>query len=70
MAAAQQQRKDIADQNASVRAALEKKGMKFQAPAPGAYRNALRETSFYATWKGKIGPEAWAVLERSVGRLV
>lgn len=67
--AAIQQRKDIVAQSATVRIALEKKGMQFQTPAPGVYRDALRATSFYAQWKTKIAPEGWAVLERTVGKL-
>jgi tripartite ATP-independent transporter DctP family solute receptor len=69
MAAAQLQRKDIAGQNANLRSALEKKGMQFQAPPAGAYRDALRATNFYPQWKSKIGAEGWAVLERTVGKL-
>jgi len=67
--AAIQQRKDIAAQSAAVRIALEKKGMQFQTPAAGVYRDALRATSFYPQWNRKIGPDAWAVLERAVGKL-
>jgi TRAP-type transport system periplasmic protein len=64
------QRGDLASQTAAVRASLEKKGLRFQAPLPGVYRNVLRATSFYANWKSKMGAQAWAVLERNVGRLV
>jgi tripartite ATP-independent transporter DctP family solute receptor len=67
--AAMQQRKDIAAQSASVQAALEKKGMQFQKPAAGAYRDVLRGTSFYPQWKTKVGADGWAVLERTVGKL-
>jgi tripartite ATP-independent transporter DctP family solute receptor len=63
------QRKDIAAQSATVRAALEKKGMQFQTPAAGVYREVLRAGSFYPQWKAKIGPDGWAALERTVGKL-
>ena len=67
--AAIQQRQDIATQSSIVRAALEKKGMQFQTPAPGVYRDALRASAFYPQWKTKIGPDGWAALERAVGKL-
>ena len=31
-------------------------------------RAALQKAGFYGEWKGKYGDEAWAILERSVGR--
>lgn len=67
--AATLQRKDIAAQSVGVRSTLEKKGMQFQSPAAGTYRDALRSTNFYAQWKAKVGTEGWAVLERAVGKL-
>ena len=35
---------------------------------PAPFEQKLREAGFYAEWKGKFGDEAWAILERSVGR--
>jgi tripartite ATP-independent transporter DctP family solute receptor len=67
--AALQQRKDFAQQNAAVQAGLEKKGMQFQSPAAGIYRDALRGTPFYSQWKSRVGAEAWAALEGAVGKL-
>ena len=32
------------------------------------FRDALRAGGFYADWKAKFGDEAWALLEKSVGR--
>ena len=32
-------------------------------------RDQLRKAGFYSEWKGKYGDEAWAILERSVGKL-
>lgn len=68
--AAIQQRKDIAAQSAIVKAGLEKKGMQFHTPAPGAFQAVLRGTNFYSQWKGRIGSDGWAVLERAVGKLL
>jgi len=32
-------------------------------------RDKLRSAGFYTEWKGKYGEEAWAILEKSVGKL-
>ncbi len=68
--AAAQQRKDFAQQLINVRASLANKGVKFDTPAAGAYREVLNKTSFYPDWKQRVGNEAWDVLEGSVGKLV
>jgi TRAP-type transport system periplasmic protein len=68
--AAQLQRKDFAAQTAAVQSSLEKKGMQFQTPAPGSYRDVLRSTTFYSQWKSRVEPDVWAALERAVGKLV
>ncbi len=68
--AAELQRKDSDLQHAAVQTELVKKGMQFHTPAPGLFRDALRRTDFYPQWKAKLGDEAWAALERSVGKLV
>ena len=35
---------------------------------PAPFEARLREAGFYAEWKGKYGDEAWAILEKAVGR--
>ena len=42
----------------------------FNQPDPAPFRDKLRKAGFYAEWKGKYGDEAWAILEKSVGKLV
>jgi hypothetical protein len=32
------------------------------------FRQALRESGYYGTWKEKIGADGWKSLEQSVGR--
>ena len=43
--------------------------MAFNQPNGAAFRDQLRKAGFYGEWKGKYGDEAWAILERSVGKL-
>ena len=41
----------------------------FNALDPAPFRDKLRAAGFYTEWKGKYGEEAWAILEKSVGKL-
>ena len=43
--------------------------MVFNETDPAKFRNTLRRAGFYAEWKEKYGPEAWAVFEKQVGAL-
>lgn len=62
------QRQDVMALNQSLRGELEAAGMTFNEVDPAPFEQKLREAGFYAEWKGKFGDEAWAILERSVGR--
>ena len=62
------QRQDVMALNQSLRGDLEAAGMAFNDVDPAPFEQKLREAGFYAEWKGKFGDEAWAILERSVGR--
>jgi tripartite ATP-independent transporter DctP family solute receptor len=64
-----QQREDIRKFNETVQADLASKGLAFNKASPDSFRAKLREAGFYAEWKGKFGPEAWGLLEQSVGKL-
>ncbi|MCB5176471.1 TRAP transporter substrate-binding protein [Microvirga lenta] len=66
-AAAVAERADVAKLNASLKDELVSKGMVFNEPEAGPFREALRSAGFYAEWKKKYGDEAWAILEKSVG---
>jgi len=68
-AAAVNERADTAKLNATVREDLTAKGLLFNQPPVDAFREKLRSAGFYAEWKGKYGDEAWALLEKSVGKL-
>lgn len=68
-AAAVKEREDTAKLNATVRQELAGKGLTFNQPEVTAFRDKLRSAGFYAEWKGKYGEQAWALLEKSVGKL-
>ena len=67
--AAMAERADVAKLNGELRADLEKKGMIFNTTNPELFREALRKAGFYEEWKQKLGPEAWAALEKYSGKL-
>jgi tripartite ATP-independent transporter DctP family solute receptor len=63
------QRADEARLDAGLKTELEKKGMTFISVDKSAFQAALRQTSFYADWKGKFGEEAWTALQSVTGNL-
>jgi TRAP-type transport system periplasmic protein len=67
--AALEERRDIRKLNETLRDNLVQKGMVFNTTDPEKFRGALRVAGFYAEWKEKYGPDAWAVFERQVGVL-
>jgi tripartite ATP-independent transporter DctP family solute receptor len=68
-AAGLKEREDVAKLNATLQQDLAAKGLVFNRPDPAPFRDKLRAAGFYTEWKGKYGDEAWALLERSVGKL-
>ncbi len=68
-AAGLKERADVAELNAGLQKDLATKGMIFNQPDAAAFRDQLRKAGFYGEWKGKYGDDAWAILERSVGKL-
>jgi tripartite ATP-independent transporter DctP family solute receptor len=65
--AAVSERADVAKLNAGLKDELVSKGMVFNQPEAGPFREMLRKAGFYSEWKKKYGDEAWAILEKSVG---
>lgn len=63
------ERDDLAKLDQSLQATLESKGVTFTQPDVGSFRDKLRSAGFYAEWRGKIGEEAWTILEKYVGKL-
>ncbi|WP_262299322.1 TRAP transporter substrate-binding protein [Microvirga sesbaniae] len=68
-AAGVKEREDVSKLNGNLQQELAAKGMVFNQPDPGPFRDKLRKAGFYSEWKGKYGDEAWALLERAVGSL-
>src|SRR3974390_854360 len=68
-AAALKEREDIRKLNESLQGELTQKGMTFNTTDTEKFRATLRSAGFYAEWKQKYGPEAWAALEKQVGGL-
>jgi len=69
-AAALKARADTAHLNATLRGELTAKGLTFNQPDVAPFREKLRSAGFYSEWKAKYGEEAWAILEKSVGKLI
>jgi tripartite ATP-independent transporter DctP family solute receptor len=68
-AAAVKARADTEKLNATVKDDLAAKGLIFNQPDVAPFRDKLRSAGFYSDWKGKYGEEAWAILEKAVGKL-
>lgn len=68
-AAAVKARADTEKLNATVKDDLAAKGLIFNQPDVAPFRDKLRAAGFYSDWKGKYGEEAWAILEKAVGKL-
>lgn len=68
-AAAVKARADTEKLNETVKNDLTAKGLVFNQPNGAPFREKLRSAGFYSEWKGKYGEEAWALLEKAVGKL-
>jgi len=62
-------RADGSKLNATLRPELASKGLAFNDPKLGAFRDQLINSGFYSEWKQKYGEEAWALLEKHTGKL-
>lgn len=67
--AAVKERADVAKLNAGLQQDLAAKGLVFNQPQAAPFRDKLRSAGFYSEWKKKYGEQAWALLEKSVGKL-
>jgi len=68
-AAGLKERDDVEKLNASLQQDLTAKGLVFNRLDPRPFRDKLRSAGFYTEWQGKYGPQAWSLLEKSVGKL-
>jgi len=62
-------RTDVAKLNDDLRADLTARGMVINDTVPDSFRKQLQAAGFYKEWRGKVGQEAWALLEKQVGQL-
>lgn len=67
--AAEEQRGDVAQLDASLKSQLTAKGLAFTPVDKAAFRGALVKAGFYKTWREKFGAEPWQALESVVGPL-
>ncbi len=67
--AALKQRVDVEKLNVDLRAQLSAKGIQFVDVNPEAFRQKLQQSGFYGEWKGRLGDEAWGLLEATTGKL-
>jgi tripartite ATP-independent transporter DctP family solute receptor len=63
------QRADVEKLNGELRTQLTAKGIQFVDVKPDAFRQKLQQSGFYTEWKGRMGPEAWSLLEAAAGKL-
>ncbi len=68
-AAGIKEREDVAKLSAGLQQELASKGLAFNQPDPGPFREKLRQAGFYTEWKSKFGDQAWSFLENAVGKL-
>ena len=68
-AATMKQRETTARLNTNLKGTLKSRGLVFNRPDKSQFREALSKAGFYAEWKKKYGPEAWAKLEKYSGPL-
>ncbi len=66
---AMSQRVDVARENGSLQAQLEKQGLKFNGIDRSTFTKKLASSGFYADWKGRFGDKAWSLLEKYTGPL-
>jgi len=64
-----QQRDDMVKVDAQVPDEMKKHGITFVDPDRDQFRNKLKQAGYYAEWKQKFGPQAWALLEKYSGPL-
>ena len=63
------QRADVEKLNGELRKDIAEKGVQFLDVNAEAFRQRLRESGFYGEWKGRMGEQAWALLESTTGKL-
>jgi TRAP-type transport system periplasmic protein len=68
-AAAVLDRSDVARLDETLRGNLEGRGLVFNQVDVVSFRTSLNAAGLYAKWRAQFGSEAWAALEKTVGKL-
>ncbi|MBV8298545.1 MAG: TRAP transporter substrate-binding protein [Candidatus Eremiobacteraeota bacterium] len=63
------QRRDTQLRNDSLSEKLARRGMTINRADTSGFRTKLASSGFYTKWAGKFGPQAWALLEKTSGKL-
>ncbi|MBV8368851.1 MAG: TRAP transporter substrate-binding protein [Candidatus Eremiobacteraeota bacterium] len=63
------QRRDTQLRNDSLSEKLARRGMTINKADTSGFRTKLASSGFYTKWAGKFGPQAWALLEKTSGKL-
>ena len=63
------QRDDMVKVDAAVPDQMTKAGITIINPDRETFRNKLKQAGYYAEWREKFGPQAWALLEKYTGPL-
>ena len=63
------QRRDTQLRNDSLSEKLSRRGMTINKADTSGLRAKLSSSGFYTKWSGKFGAQAWALLEKSSGKL-
>ena len=63
------QRADVLRFNGELRRKLTAAGLQFVDVKPGAFRDQLQRSGFYAEWKRRMGDQVWELLEIGAGKL-
>ena len=68
-AEALKQRAEVEFMNANLQSELQKRGLEFHKVDNEAFRQRLVSAGFYTDWQKRYGEEAWALLEKTTGKL-
>jgi TRAP-type C4-dicarboxylate transport system substrate-binding protein len=68
-AAVGMERTDVAKLDDTVKVTLEGKGLIFNNADIPSFRSVIRNAGLYTKWRDQFGGDAWALLERTVGKL-
>jgi TRAP-type transport system periplasmic protein len=63
------QRRDTQLRNESLSEKLARRGMTINKADTSGFRSKLASSGFYTKWRDKFGPQAWALLEKTSGKL-